>query len=52
VLQRERQLQRRDAGARPKGAADGKQAPERRQLEQLRKQTSIGNKPKEYGRFD
>jgi len=51
ALQRERQWQRRDAGMRPKGAADGKQAPERRQLEQLRKQTSIGNKPKQYGRF-
>jgi len=51
AIQRERQLQRRDAGLQAKGAADGKQALQRHKFEQQRKQTSSGNKPKEYGRF-
>ncbi|PNR90615.1 AAA family ATPase [Xanthomonas oryzae pv. oryzae] len=48
AIQRERQLQRRDAGMQPKGAADGIQ---RQQLEQQRKQPVSGKKPSEYGRF-
>jgi len=51
ALQRERQLQCRDASTRPKGTADGKQALQRHQLEQERKLPSSGNKPKGYGRF-
>ncbi|MBV6851701.1 MobF family relaxase [Xanthomonas euvesicatoria] len=51
AIQRERQLQRRDAGMQPKGAADGKQAFQRQQLEQQRKQPASGKKPSEYGRF-
>ncbi|KAF3458061.1 conjugative relaxase [Ralstonia solanacearum] len=51
AIQRERQLQRRDAGMQPKGAADGKQALQRQQLEQQRKQPASGKKPSEYGRF-
>jgi conjugative relaxase-like TrwC/TraI family protein len=46
VIQRQRQLQRRDIGMQPKGAADGKQVLQRQQLEQQRKQ------PSEYGRFE
>ncbi|AZU23543.1 ATPase AAA [Xanthomonas citri pv. fuscans] len=34
AIQRERQLQRRDAGMQPKGAADGKQALQRQQFQQ------------------
>lgn len=52
AIQRERELQRRGAGMQPKGTADGKQALQRQQLEQQRKQPASGNKPKEYGRFD
>jgi len=51
AIQRERQLQRRDAGLQPKGSADGKQSLQRHHLEQQRMQTSSGNKPKGYGRF-
>ena len=51
AIQRERQLQRRDAGLQPKGAADGKQALQRQQLEQQRKQPASGKKPREYGHF-
>jgi len=52
AIQREREWQPRGAGVRrPTGIADGKQALERRQLEQLRKQISSGKKPKQYGRF-
>ncbi|MGV7180270.1 MobF family relaxase [Xanthomonas axonopodis] len=52
AIQRERQLQRRDAGMQPKGAADGKQAFQRQQLEQQRKQPASGRKLSGYGRFD
>ncbi|AOY69511.1 conjugative relaxase [Xanthomonas euvesicatoria pv. euvesicatoria] len=51
AIQRERQLQRRDAGMQPKGAADGKQALQRQQFQQQRKQPASGKKPSEYGRF-
>ncbi|AMV05303.1 MobF family relaxase [Xanthomonas citri] len=51
AIQRERQLQRRDAGMQPNGAADGKQALQRQQFQQQRKQPASGNKPSEYGRF-
>jgi ATP-dependent exoDNAse (exonuclease V) alpha subunit len=52
AIQRERQLQRRDAGVQPKGAADGKQALQRQQLEQQRKQPASGRKPSAYSHFD
>uniref|UniRef100_UPI0003755649 MobF family relaxase n=2 Tax=Xanthomonas phaseoli TaxID=1985254 RepID=UPI0003755649 len=45
AIQRERQLQRRDAGMQPKGAADGKQALQRQQFQQQRKQPASGKKP-------
>ncbi|MGC7512672.1 MobF family relaxase [Xanthomonas citri pv. citri] len=51
AIQRERQLQRRAAGMQPKGTADGKQALQRQQLQQQRKQPASGKKPSEYGRF-
>ncbi|KGT50921.1 MobF family relaxase [Xanthomonas phaseoli pv. phaseoli] len=51
AIQRERQLHRRDAGMQPKGAADGKQALQRQQFQQQRKQPASGKKPSEYGRF-
>jgi ATP-dependent exoDNAse (exonuclease V) alpha subunit len=51
AIQRERQLQHRDASTPPKGTADGKQALQRHQFEQERKLPSSGNKPKGYGRF-
>jgi len=51
AIQRERQLQRRAAGMQPKGAADGKQALQRQQFQQQRKQPASGKKPSEYGRF-
>ncbi|WP_019303586.1 MobF family relaxase [Xanthomonas oryzae] len=51
AIQRERQLQRRDAGMQPKGAADGKQTLQRQQFQQQRKQPASGKKPSEYGRF-
>ncbi|WP_017168348.1 MobF family relaxase [Xanthomonas phaseoli] len=51
AIQRERQLHRREAGMQPKGAADGKQALQRQQLQQQRKQPASGKKPSEYGRF-
>ncbi|MCC8533248.1 conjugative relaxase, partial [Xanthomonas phaseoli] len=44
AIQRERQLQRRDAGMQPKGAADGKQALQRQQFQQQRKQPASGKK--------
>ncbi|WP_321823900.1 MobF family relaxase [Xanthomonas citri] len=50
AIQRERQLQRRAAGMQPKGTADGKQALQRQQLQQQRKQPASGKKPSEYGR--
>ncbi|AMV05336.1 MobF family relaxase [Xanthomonas citri] len=52
AIQRERQLQRRDAGMQPNGAADGKQALQRQQFQQQRKQPASGRKPSDYGRFD
>ncbi|MGA4428248.1 MobF family relaxase [Ralstonia nicotianae] len=52
AIQRERELQRRSAGMQPKGAADGKQALQRQQLEHQRKQPASGRKPSDYGRFD
>jgi len=52
AIQRERELQRRSAGMQPKGAADGKQALQRQQLERQRKQPASGRKPSGYGRFD
>ncbi|MFV8671537.1 MobF family relaxase [Ralstonia pseudosolanacearum] len=52
AIQRERELQRRSAGMQPKGAADGKQALQRQQLEHQRKQPASGRKPSGYGRFD
>ncbi|TBW93171.1 MobF family relaxase, partial [Xanthomonas citri] len=42
AIQRERQLQRRDAGMQPNGAADGKQALQRQQFQQQRKQPASG----------
>ncbi|MGY2492762.1 MobF family relaxase [Cupriavidus sp. CP313] len=50
AIQRERQLQRRNAALQPKGTADGKQSLQRQQLELRRIQPASGKKPKEYGR--
>jgi ATP-dependent exoDNAse (exonuclease V) alpha subunit len=50
AIQRERQLQRREASMQPKGAAHAKQ-PLQHQLEQQRTRPAGGKKRSEYGRF-
>jgi conjugative relaxase-like TrwC/TraI family protein len=51
AIQRERQLQRRDAGTQPSSAADRKQVLQHQQPELQRRQATNGKNPSEYGRF-
>jgi hypothetical protein len=50
AIQRERHLQRREAGMQPKGAPHGKQLLQN-QLEKQRTRPASEKKPSEYGRF-